>query len=134
MRKVLFMFFVTILFGSAFAQQDFLGKSKSDILANANDLEFKSLTTDDGVPFLFAEVDEFGKVFLFFNDADICNINALYPANDQIKDAVMDMLSQSAEKLGDNSWRMTAQDGVVELISYETDSDGEKYFLIILGE
>lgn len=134
MRKVLFLFFVTILFGSAFAQQDFLGKSKSEILANANDLEFKSLTTDDGVPFLFAEVAEFGKIFLFFNDADICNINALYPANDQIKDAVMDMLSQSAEKLGDNSWRMTSGDGVVELISYETDSDGEKYFLIILGE
>lgn len=134
MRKTLFLFFVTILFGSAFAQADFLGKSKSDILANSGELQFQSLTTDDGVPFLFAEVAELGKIFLFFNDADICNINALYPVNDQVKDAVMDMLSQSAEKIGDNSWRMTSEDGVVELISFETDSDGEKYFLIILGE
>ena len=134
MRKALIIFFVSILFGSAFAQQDFLGKSKSDILANSGEVEFQSLTTDEGTPFLFAEVAELGKIFLFFNEADICNINALYPASDQVTQAIMGMLSESAEQTGENSWKMTGEDGVIENISWETDNDGQKYFLILLGE
>jgi len=29
---------------------------------------------------------------------------------------------------------MTGEDGVIENISWETDNDGQKYFLILLGE
>lgn len=134
MRKTLLIFFVTILFGSAFAQADFLGRSKSDIVSNTTEIQFQALTTDDGTPFLFAEVADLGKIFLFFNEAEICNINALYPANDDVTQAIFGMLSESAQQTGENSWTMTSEDGVVENISWETDNDGQKYFLILLGE
>lgn len=134
MRKTLLIFFVTILFGSAFAQSDFLGRSKSDIIANSTEVQFQEMTTDDGLPFLYSEVAELGKIFLFFNEADICNINALYPANDDVTQAIMGMLAESAESTGENSWTMTGEDGVVENISWQTDESGQKYFLILLGE
>ncbi|GAB1349120.1 hypothetical protein MASR1M107_13330 [Ignavibacteriales bacterium] len=133
MKKLTLLFFCVVLFSAAYAQPEYLGKSKSTILNSSSDVNFQEMTTDDGLEFLFSEVPDVGQLFLFFSDANICNTMAIYPQSDEVTKYLSAMFDQEGKKEGDNIWNIT-EGGYSQRISLETDANGKTLFLVMLSE
>lgn len=133
MKKTALLFFCIAFFSAAYAQPEYLGKSKKTILNSETNITLQQLTTDDGMEFLFSEVPDIGQLFLFFTDDEICNTMAIYPMNDEVMNYLSSMFDQEGKKEGKNVWSITEGD-LTQRVSLETDSNGKQYFLILMSE
>jgi len=134
MRKVYFLFAIAMFFGTSFAQLGYLGSSKSELLSSEEGSLFQNETTETGIEYLSIVNDEFGATLLFFDYDDICRALLVYPKNDDLRDELVDFLSQNAEKEAGQEWTTEDDAGNPVRIALLTDTDGTDYFQITYDE